>query len=100
MGQNIEIFIAGKSFRFQVSQEQEEIMRKAAVEINSRIKFWQDKFPEKTLTEILSIIALKSGMTNIALKNGIGKIEAEEKKLAGELENYLENIEKDRKSVV
>ena len=40
MGQNIEIFIAGKSFRFQVSQEQEEIMRKAAVEINSRIKFW------------------------------------------------------------
>ena len=33
-------------------------------------------------------------MTNIALKNGIGKIEAEEKKLAGELENYLENIEK------
>ena len=94
MGQNIEIFIAGKSFRFQVSQEQEEIMRKAAVEINSRIKFWQDKFPEKTLTEILSFIALMSGMTINALKNGNGKIEAEEKKLAGELENYLENIEK------
>ena len=94
MGQNIEIFIAGKSFRFQVSQEQEEVMRKAAVEINSKIKFWQDKFPEKTLTEILSIIALKSGMTNIALRNGIGKIEAEERKLAGELVNYLDNIEK------
>lgn len=94
MGQNIEIFIAGKSYRFTVSQKQEEIMRKAAGEINAKIKFWQDRFPEKTLSEIVSIVALKICMTNIALNEKMALMDEEEEKLAGVLGSYLENIDK------
>lgn len=94
MGQNIEIFIAGKSYKFTVSQKQEEIMRKAALEINEKIKFWQDKFPEKKLSEIVSIVALKICMTNIALNQKMALMEEDERKLAGELDSYLEDIEK------
>ncbi|MGM9736698.1 MAG: cell division protein ZapA [Candidatus Cryptobacteroides sp.] len=95
MGHNIEIFIAGKAYKFTaVSQKQEEIMRTAAVEINAKIKFWQDKFPEKKLSEIVSIVALKICMTNIALNEKMALMEEDERKLAGELEGYLGNIDK------
>lgn len=94
MGQNIEIFIAGKSYKFTVSQKQEEIMRKAAQEINTKIKLWQDKFPEKTLSEIVSIVALKICMTEMMMKEKMLEMQQDEVKLAEELDSYLENIDK------
>ena len=69
-------------------------MRKAAIEINEKIKFWQDKFPEKKLSEIVSIVALKMCMTNIALNQKMALMEEEQRQLAGKLDSYLEYIEK------
>ncbi len=95
MAQNITIKIADRPYSLKVnSPEQEEIIRKAADELNRKVRAYQDKLPGKSTVELLSFAALNVCMTNISLKNQLDGMSEEEKALEKELEGYLDKIDK------
>ena len=66
--QSISIKIADRSYPLKVnSQEHEEVIRKAADDINRMIGKYQERFPGKGMIEILSFVALNVCMSNITL---------------------------------
>ncbi len=95
MEQRITIKIADRSYNLKVSSpESEEVVRKAADEINRTIEAYFEKFPGKSLTEILSFVSLNMCINNINLRDNAQKIEKDVSSLDKELEGYLENINK------
>ncbi len=95
MAQNISIKIADRPYSLKAaSPEQEEVIRKAADEVNRRMRAYQDKLPGKGSVELLSFVALNVCMSNISLKEQLNERDREEDVLAKELEGYLENIDK------
>ena len=95
MAQSIKIFIAERPYTVTaLSAEHEEIIRKAAAEINQKISLNQEKFPTKGIIEILSLLALNTCIANILSLQKIESMNNAEKTLAKELERYLENIDK------
>lgn len=95
MAQSINIKIAGRPYNLTAtSPEHEEVIRKAAEEVNAKIAQYQEKFPTKGMTEILSFMALNVTMNNIVLKTQVKGMKDAEEGLAKELERYLDNIEK------
>ena len=95
MAQSIKIYIAGRQYSITaLSAEHEEIIRKSAAEVNQKIAEHQDKFPNKGLIEILSLMALNTSIANILYQMKIDRMNDAEKVLAGELERYLGNIDK------
>ena len=94
-GQSINIKIADRSYPLKVnSPEHEEVIRKAADNINKMVAKYQDRFPGKGMIEILSFVALNTCMSNITLNRQIKNLNEEEMQLARELEGYLDNIDK------
>ena len=95
MEQSIKIRIADREYPLKVSSpEKEEVIRKAAAELNKRISLYQDKYPNKGMIEILSFVALNVSMSNIVLQKQAEEMKYEEDTLVKELQGYLENIDK------
>ena len=95
MEQSIKVKIAGYTFPLKVnSQEQEEYIRKSAQEINRQVTAFQTRYPNKSLTEILSIMSLNVCVTNMTLSKQMKDFKDAEESLAKELNGYLENIDK------
>ena len=95
MAQSISIKIADRPYSLKVtSPEQEELIRKAAEEVNRKISAYQDRMPGKGMVELLSFAALNVCMSNLSLQDQLKQLALEEKNLADELEGYLENIDK------
>ena len=95
MAQSISIKIADRPYSLKVtSPEQEELIRKAAEEVNRKISAYQDRMPGKGMVELLSFAALNVCMANLSLQDQMKELAREEKSLADELEGYLENIDK------
>ncbi len=95
MEQSIKIKIADREYPLKVSSpEKEEVIRKAAADLNRKISLYQDKYPNKGMIEILSFVALNVSMTNVVLEKQIDSLKKGEENLASELWSYLENIDK------
>ncbi len=95
MAQNITIKIADRPYSLKVnSPEQEELIRKAADELNRKVRAYQDKLPGKGTVELLSFAALNVCMSNINLRDQLNNQSLEEEALVKELEGYLEKIDK------
>ena len=95
MAQSITIKIADRPYSLKVtSPEQEEVIRKAAEEVNRKISAYQDRMPGKGMVELLSFAALNVCMSNINLQEQLKMLAQEEQGLVKELEGYLENIDK------
>ena len=95
MEQSIKIKIADREYPLKVSSpEKEEVIRKAAADLNKKINLYQDKYPTKGMIEILSFVSLNVSMTNVVLQKQIDTFNESEGLLAQELQNYLENIDK------
>ena len=93
--QSISIKIADRTYPLKVtSPDHEEVIRKAADDINRMISKYQEKYPGKGMFEILSFVALNTCMSNITLNRQIKGLNAEEEALVKELEGYLANIDK------
>ena len=93
--QSITVTIAERSFPLKVnSPEHEELIRKAANEINRKIKFYLERFPNKTHQEILSLVALNIGIAYAGLQKEMESVLSDEECLVKELDGYLENIDK------
>ncbi|MBQ7771200.1 MAG: cell division protein ZapA [Bacteroidales bacterium] len=95
MEQSIKIRIADREYPLKVSSpDKEEVIRKAANELNKKITLYQEKYPNKGMIEILSFVALNVSMVNVSLQKQAENILEEEETLAKELHAYLENIDK------
>lgn len=95
MEQSIKIRIAEREYPLKVSSpEKEEVIRKAAGELNKRISLYQEKYPNKGMIEILSFVALNVSMSNIVLQKQGEMMKDEEERLAKELQSYLNKIDK------
>ena len=95
MGQNITIRIGEYQIEHNVaSPEEEELIRKAASEVTQKLRNLQSRFPQNGISDILSVLALKMCMSNIALRDRLKSVEAEADGLASEIEGYLESIDK------
>ena len=93
--QNISIKIADRPYSLKVSSpEQEEVIRKAADELNRKVRAYQDKLPGKGTIELLSFAALNVCMANISLQDQLKDKAKDVNALADELGIYLENIDK------
>ena len=95
MAQSINIKLADRTYPLKVnSPEHEEVIRKAADDINKMVAKYQEKFPGKGLVEILSFVALNTCMSNIPINRQMKELVDGEAMLAKELEGYLDNIDK------
>ena len=95
MAQSISIKIAERTYSLKVSSpEQEEVIRKAADDVNRKISLYQEKFPDKNLSDVLSFMALNVCIANITLQKQLKEMSTAEEELAKELERYLEDIDK------
>ena len=95
MKKSIKIKIADREYPLMVSSpEQEEAIRKAASELNKKLSLYQDKYPNKGMIEILSVVALNVSVSNVVLQKQIDMLHEGEDNLAKELKSYLENIDK------
>lgn len=95
MAQNITIRLGDRPYSLiATSPEQEQLIRKAAEEVNRRIKVYQDRTPEKPMLELMSFAALNICMGHLTLQDNFRSISSEEQRLVRELEGYLENIDK------
>ncbi len=95
MAQNISIKILDRPYSLKAaSPEQEEQIRKAADELNKKVRAYQDRLPGKGAVELLSFAALNVCISNLNLKEQLNERAKEEDMLVKELEGYLENIDK------
>ena len=95
MEQSIKIMIADREYPLKVSSpEKEEVIRKAAADLNKKITLYQEKYPHKGMIEILSFVALNVSMTNVVTQKQIDAMKEGEENLAKELQGYLDNMNK------
>ena len=95
MAQSITVTISGRDFPLKVnSPEHEELIRKAADEINRKVKFYLEKFPSKSPHEVMSLVALNIGIAYEGLQKQMESVLGDEERLLHELDGYLENIDK------
>lgn len=96
MGQNIKIKIAGNEYPLVASSpEMERMMRLAAEAINQKLTAYDAKYPNKTLSDKLSFVALNEAVGRLAYQKRLADADAEAKKLQEDVESYIMNIEKD-----
>ena len=87
--------MAGRPYVLNASSEEHaRKIRVSADEINKKVNAYLDKFPGKSIVDILSFVALNVCMNNLTLQEQINNLSDEEKALAEELGGYLENIGK------
>ena len=95
MAQSIKVTIAERTFPLTVnSPEHEELIRKAAAEINRKVKFYLEKFPSKSPHEVMALVALNTGIALEGLQKQMESVLGDEERLLHELDGYLENIDK------
>ena len=95
MAQSINVIIADRPYPVQVkSPEHEEMIRKAAADINKKVKFYLEKFPTKGMVEVMTLVALNLGILNCGLQMQVDSAIEDEATLLKELEAYLEKADK------
>ena len=96
MGQNIKIKIAGVEYPLVASSpEMERMMRLAADAINQKLTAYDAKYPNKTLSDKLSFVALNEAVGRLAYQKRLADADAEAQRLQEDVESYIRNIEKD-----
>ena len=99
MSQSITIKIAGNEYPLQAdSPEMERLIRLAAEAINQKLAAYDSKFPDKSLSDKLSFVALNEAVGRLSVQKRSAELSAtltdEAKRLQKDLEDYLANIGK------
>ena len=97
MDQNIKLKIAGLEFPLKASSpEMERMMRLAAEDINRMMVRYDEKYPDKTLTDKLLFVTLTETVAKLSAQGKISSMSAEAEALQAELKNYLDSLESNR----
>ena len=92
MDQKISIKIAGRTYNLMAtSPEQEEVYRLAAEAINKRLAADTRKNPDKTVMDLMSLVALNETVIRIDLQKETEAAEAARAQLERDLDRYLQD---------
>lgn len=95
MEQSITIKIAGKDYPLKAtSPEMEQLMRLAAESINQKLAAYDAKFPDKTLVDKLSFVALNETVNRMSAQKRFSSVSDEARALLGSTGAYLDSIDK------
>ena len=95
MEQSITIKIAGKDYPLKAtSPEMEQLMRLAAETINQKLAVYDAKFPDKTLVDKLSFVALNETVSHMSYQKRLSSVNEEAKRMLSQTSSYLDNIDK------
>ena len=95
MEQSITIKIAGKDYPLKAtSPEMEQLMRLAAETINQKLAVYDAKFPDKTLVDKLSFVALNETVSRMSFQKRLSSVNEEVKRMLSQTDSYLANIDK------
>lgn len=95
MEQKIKIHISERTYNLKAADSvHEEMIRKAADEINRMIDAYQSRMQKKEMIDILSLVALNIGTEYMKLHQRCRDIESEVRQLKDDTEGYLEDIGK------
>jgi cell division protein ZapA (FtsZ GTPase activity inhibitor) len=94
MDQKISIKIAGRTYNFMAaSPQQEEVYRLAAEAINKRLAAYTRKNPDKTIMDLMSLVALNETVGRIELQKEVKATEEQFAQLEQDLGRYLQDIQ-------
>ena len=94
MDQKISIKIAGRTYNLMAtSPQQEEVYRLAAEAINKRLAAYTRKNPDKTIMDLMSLVALNETVYRIGLQKEEEAAENERGQLERDLDRYLQDIQ-------
>ena len=95
MEQSITIKIAGKDYPLKAtSPEMEQLMRLAADSINQKLAAYDAKFPDKTLVDKLSFVALNETVSRMSFQKRLSSVSEEAKRMLSQTSSYLDSIDK------
>lgn len=95
MDQSITIKIAGNEYPLKAATPQiEQMMRIAAETISKKLSAYDAKYPNKSLADKLSFVALNETVGRLSLQKKLEHAEEEARKLQEQMEAYLNTIEK------
>ena len=95
MEQSITIKIAGKDYPLKAtSREMEQLMRLAAETINQKLAVYDAKFPDKTLVDKLSFVALNETVSRMSYQKRLSSVNEEAKRMLSQTSSYLDDIDK------
>ena len=93
MEQRITIKIAEKEYTLKAATpDHEEIIRRAADSVNKKITAFSNKFPGRSLLDIISFVALNESITSVSLQKTIDSMGKEAESLKEATDSYLKNI--------
>ncbi len=96
MARNITIKLGSKSYSITAeTTDEEQLIRRAADEVNGRIKAYMKANPGIPMDDLVSFAALNICRSYIRLSDDTRINEMEAGKLARELDGYLKEIDKD-----
>ena len=94
MAQKISLKIIGQTYNLTAAtEEQEQQYRLAAEAINNRYASYNKSHPGRTVTDILSMVALSETVIRIGLQKEIDALKQGESQLEMDLEKYLRDIQ-------
>ncbi len=94
MEQNITLKIAGQDFPLKASTpEMERLMRIAAEDINKMLARYDEKYPDKELTEKLLFVTLTQAVSRLTAQTKLNAMSESQQKLAEGLSSYLNKID-------
>ena len=95
MEQSITLKIAGKDYPLKAtSPEMEQLMRLAAETINQKLAVYDAKFPDTTLVDKLSFVALNETVSRMSYQKRLSSVNEEAKRMLSQTSSYLDDIDK------
>ena len=92
MNQDITIKIGNKPFAVKVSSpDEEELIRKAASVIERKVAAYTQRYPDKSLQDLLSFVCLNECVTALSLKARLEALTKEHTRLSEDLAAYLDD---------
>lgn len=90
--QNITLKIAGKEYALRAkSPEMEQIMRLSAEEINSVLAKYDEKFPDRSLSDKLAFVTLNETMARLTAERKFSKLVQEVDEFKAQTDEYLKD---------
>jgi len=88
---SIKVTIGGRSYPLTIERDEEEKIRKAAVQINENIKDLQDNYAVKDMQDLLAMTALQFSTQQVNASNSVeaDKLERAFNEVNEKLESYL-----------
>ena len=95
MGQSIKLKIAGKEYSLTAaSEEQEQLMRLAARDVNEMLDRFNEKFVDTDMVDKFAFVAVQEAVGKFYMKARLSQLGGELSSLSSEVSSYLEETDK------